>query len=100
MEVGAGTPGNAQAVRDQLAALITGGTYLDVSNLCQSVSYRTPTELILAWAQDACHLNVHYVGVTTTGYLWCVAGCPADAKAETLGCCRWPYSVQDWGHGA
>ncbi|CAK0785850.1 hypothetical protein CVIRNUC_009062 [Coccomyxa viridis] len=31
MEVGAGTPGNAQAVRDQLAALITGGTYLDVA---------------------------------------------------------------------
>ena len=41
MEVGAGTPGNAQAVCDQLAALITGGTYLDVSNVSQSISYRT-----------------------------------------------------------
>ena len=43
MEIGAGTPDNAQAVRDQLAALITGGTYLDVSNVSQSISNRTPS---------------------------------------------------------
>lgn len=55
MEVGAGTPGNAQAVRDQLAALITGGTYLDVSNFCQSVSYCTPTELI--WHGRSTHVT-------------------------------------------
>ena len=43
MEIGAGTPGNAQAVRDQLAALITGGTYLDVSTFSQSISYGAPS---------------------------------------------------------
>ena len=32
MEVSAGTPGYAAVVRDQLAALIIGKTYLDVSN--------------------------------------------------------------------
>ncbi len=31
MEVSAGTPGYAAAVRDQLAALINGKSYLDVS---------------------------------------------------------------------
>ncbi len=37
LEVNAGTPGNAAAVRDQLAALISGKTYLNVSSLCQHV---------------------------------------------------------------
>ena len=32
MEVSAGTPGYAAVVRDELAALIIGKTYLDVSN--------------------------------------------------------------------
>ena len=37
LEVDAGTPGNAAAIRNQLAALVSGKTYLDVSSLCQLI---------------------------------------------------------------
>ena len=49
MEVSAGTPGYAAAVRDQLAALINGKSYLDVSSrpysplLCCSCTMRAPS---------------------------------------------------------
>ena len=66
MEVSAGTPGNAQAVRDQLAALITGGTYLDVSILSHFVGCRCDNN----WLPLMC------------------GRCSAWAKAQVLGCCR------------
>lgn len=46
LEVDAGTPGNAAAVRNQLAALVSGKTYLDVSSLCQLIATHSASQMM------------------------------------------------------
>jgi hypothetical protein len=46
LEVDAGTPGNAAAVRNQLTALVSGKTYLDVSSLCQLIATHSASQMM------------------------------------------------------
>ena len=99
LEVDAGTPGNAVAVRNQLAALVSGKTYLDVSSLCQLIATHSASQMMCMPENiDAVlHCRVVMVARSVTGHAVMVP-CRAQSNADVK--CRWPFSEQESTHGA
>lgn len=94
LEVDAGTPGNAAAIRNQLAALVSGKTYLDVSSLCQLIATHLASQMMCLPREVGVVLycKVLIVAESLTGHAVMVP-CHVQSNADVQ--CRWPFSEQD-----